>query len=94
MCEELMKIEYAKLRTFDTLLFKRTVEDMTKMFCESALIQKEQSLLSEIQKSMESKRLEKLAKDEETDEEFKKELAEAGIVEVERDDSQLNTKSK
>ena len=91
MCEELMKIEYAKLRTFDVHKFKRVVEDMTKVFCNAALKQKEQKLMSEIQRSDETKRIEKESKDEVWE---PGELEDLGIIEVERDDSQLNPKLK
>ena len=89
MCEELQKIEYSKMRKFDEKLFNRTVSDMTKMFCQSALEQKNQELMTDIQKSVLS---EKLAKEEDAQKEFDQEVE--GVISVKRTAEQLNSKPK
>ena len=52
MTEELSKIEYARLRMFNAHWLKRTVYDMSKLFCHAALTAKEQDIMSEAQKIM------------------------------------------
>lgn len=89
MCEELLKVEYARLRTFDSILFKKTVEDMTRLFCETALKQKEQQLLTDIQKSVLSK---KFAEQELDQKELDEEIE--GIIDAKRSTEQLNSKPK
>jgi hypothetical protein len=89
MCEELIKIEYARLRTFNAQKFKKVVEDMTRMFCNAALEQKEQHLLTDLQKEMLSRKY-----SEEQEAQKEQDLEIEGIIEAKRDDHQLNTKSE